>query len=330
MPWGTASQKTAPASEQDRPDVARKRARWKARQGSIDPKPLVFIDETWAKTNMAPLRGRAARGQRLIGRARCGHRNCMTFVAALRHDAIIAPWVIDGPINGESLRTYVDQVLVPELREGDIVVMDNPGSHKAPAIRRAICATRAKLFCLPASSPDVTPIEQVIAKLKHMHRKAAERTKEAVWRRIGSLLDHFTPQECENDIRNPGYASVQRHQAPDGGDDIVAHAMPALDLKPRPAADLFELCRAFGPRGAGKCLMCSKVEGGEIGHAAAGSVPGSQKRAGGHKPAHPTQDQTSSTSRQEWRGRKPTIRFALSLEKKVSSRPIAFFTGTPS
>jgi len=132
----------------------------------------------------------------------------MTFVGALRHDGIIAPWVINGPINGESFRTYVEQVLVPELRQDDIVVMDNLGSHKAPAIRQAIRAAGAKLFYLPAYSPDLNPIEQVIAKLKHLLRKAAERTKEAVWRRIGSLLDQFTPQECENYLRNSGYGSV--------------------------------------------------------------------------------------------------------------------------
>lgn len=208
MPRGSASKKTALASEQERPDIARKRERWKARQGSIDPKRLVFIDETWAKTNMAPLRGWAARGQRLIGRAPFGQWNTMTFVGALRHDGIIAPWVIDGPINGESFRTYVEQVLVPELRPDDIVVMDNLGSHKAPAIRQAIRAAGAKLFYLPAYSPDLNPIEQVIAKLKHLLRKAAERTREAVWRRIGSLLEQFTPQECENYIRNSGYGSV--------------------------------------------------------------------------------------------------------------------------
>jgi transposase len=208
MARGSASKKTALASEQERPDIARKRERWKARQGSVDLKRLVFIDETWAKTNMAPLRGWAARGQRLIGHAPFGHWNTMTFVGALRHDGIIAPWVIDGPINGDSFRTYVEQVLVPELRPDDIVVMDNLGSHKAPAIRQAIRAAGAKLFYLPAYSPDLNPIEQVIAKLKHLLRKAAERTKEAVWRRIGSLLEQFTPQECENYIRNSGYGSV--------------------------------------------------------------------------------------------------------------------------
>ncbi|MBW6496238.1 MAG: IS630 family transposase [Burkholderiaceae bacterium] len=205
---GLSFKKTALASEQDRPDIARKRARWKARQGSIDPKRLVFIDETWAKTNMAPLRGWAARGQRLIGRAPFGHWNTMTFVAALRHDGIVAPWVIDGAINGEVFRTYVEQVLVPELRPGDIVILDNLGSHKAPAIRKAIKAAGARLFFLPAYSPDLNPIEQVFAKLKHLLRKTAERSREAVWRRIGTLLDQFSPQECENYLRNSGYGST--------------------------------------------------------------------------------------------------------------------------
>jgi transposase len=205
---GLSFKKTALASEQERPDIARKRARWKARQGSIDPHRLVFIDETWAKTNMAPLRGWAARGRRLIGRAPFGHWNTMTFVAALRHDGIVAPWVIDGPINGRIFQTYVEQVLVPTLRPDDIVVMDHLGSHKAPAIRQAIRAAGARLFFLPAYSPDLNPIEQVIAKLKHLLRKAGERTKEAVWRRIGTLLDQFSPQECENYIRNAGYGSV--------------------------------------------------------------------------------------------------------------------------
>lgn len=208
MPRGSASKKTALASEQDRPDVARKRARWKARQGSIDPRRLVFIDETWAKTNMAPLRGWAPRGKRLIGRAPFGHWNTMTFVAALRCDGIVAPWVIDGPINGSIFRTYVEKVLVPTLHPEDVVVMDNLGSHKSPAIRQAIRAAGAKLFYLPAYSPDLNPIEQAIAKLKHLLRKAAERTKEAVWQRIGSLLDQFTPKECENYIRNAGYGST--------------------------------------------------------------------------------------------------------------------------
>ncbi len=221
MARGSASKKTVLASEQERPDIARKRSRWKARQGSIDLKRLVFIDESeplkapsvraqWrtAKTNMAPLRGWAARGLRLIGRAPVGHWNTMTFVAALRHNGIVAPWVIDGPINGETFRTYVEQVLVPELHEGDIVILDILGSHKAPAIRHAIRAAGARLLFLPAYSPDLNPIKQVFAKLKHLLRKAAERSKEAVWRRVGDLFELLTPQECENYLRNSGYGSV--------------------------------------------------------------------------------------------------------------------------
>jgi len=208
MPRVSASKKTALASEQDRPDVARKRLRWKAHQGGIDIQRLVFIDETWAKTNMAPLRGWAARGQRLIGKAPFGHWNTMTFIAALRHDAITAPWVIDGPINGAIFKTYVEEVLVPTLRSNDVVILDNLGSHKAPAIRNAIRAAGARLLFLPAYSPDLNPIEQVFSKLKHLLRKAAERSKEAVWRRIGTLLEQFSPQECENYLRNSGYGSV--------------------------------------------------------------------------------------------------------------------------
>jgi len=196
------------ASEQDRPDVARRRAQWKAHQGRIDPTRLVFIDETWAKTNMAPLRGWAPRGERLKAKAPFGHWNTMTFLAALRCDRIDAPWVLDGPINGKAFQTYVEQVLVPTLRHGDVVIMDNLGSHKGPAIRSAIRAAGAKLFFLPPYSPDLNPIEQVFAKLKHLMRKAAERTVEATWRRIGALLDQFTPEECANYLVNSGYAST--------------------------------------------------------------------------------------------------------------------------
>ena len=132
----------------------------------------------------------------------------MTFVGALRHDGIIAPWVIDGPINGESFRTYVEQVLVPELRPGDIVVMDNLGSHKTPAIRQAIRAAGAKLFYLPAYSPDLNPIEQLFAKLKTLMRKAQQRTHEATWRKVGEVLDLVSPTECANYFSNSGYASA--------------------------------------------------------------------------------------------------------------------------
>jgi len=169
---------------------------------------LVFIDETWAKTNMTRSHGRAPRGQRLVAKAPHGRWHTLTFLAALRHDRITAPCVIDGPINGESFLAYIEQVLVPTLRPGDIVVFDNLGSHKGKAVRRSIRAAGAKLFFLPPYSPDLNPIEQVFAKLKTLLRKAAERSVEATWKRIGALLPNFTPQECANFLRNSGYASA--------------------------------------------------------------------------------------------------------------------------
>jgi transposase len=187
--------------------VARRRAQWRKYQGRLDPSRLVFIDETWAKTNMTRTHGRALRGQRLVAKAPHGRWRTLTFLAALRRDCIAAPCVIDGPINGESFLAYVEQVLVPVLKPGDIVIIDNLGSHKGKAVRHAIRAAGAKLFFLPPYSPDLNPIEQVFAKLKTLLRKAAERTVEATWKRIGALLECFTPQECANYLVNAGYAS---------------------------------------------------------------------------------------------------------------------------
>jgi transposase len=203
----SASKKTLFATEQD-PDVARKRLRWKTHQGRLDPRRLVFIDETWAKTNMTRLRGWARRGQRLLAKVPQGHWRTLTFLAGLRCDRIDAPCVIDGPINGQSFRAYVEQVLVPTLSPGGIVVMDNLGSHKGKAIRHAIRAAGARLFFLPPYSPYLNPIEQVFAKLKTLLRKADERTIETTWRRIGTLLGAFSPQECANYLQNAGYASI--------------------------------------------------------------------------------------------------------------------------
>jgi transposase len=186
--------------------VARRRAQWKKYQGRLDPNRLVFIDETWAKTNMTRRHGRCIRGTRLVAKVPHGHWHTLTFLAALRCDRLDAPCVIDGPINGESFLAYVEQVLVPTLKPGDVVIMDNLGSHKRQAIRRAIRAG-AKLFFLPPYSPDLNPIEQVFAKLKTLLRNAAERTIEATWRRIGHLLRAFTPDECANYLKNAGYAS---------------------------------------------------------------------------------------------------------------------------
>ena len=164
------------ATEQDRPDVARRREQWTKYQGRVASERLVFIDETWTKTNMAPLRGWAPRGMRLNAKVPHRHWKTTTFLAALRRDRIDAPWLIDGPINGERFRLYVETVLLPTLRPGDIVIMDNLGSHKGQAVRHAIRAAGAKLLFLPKYSPDFNPIEQVFAKLKHLLRKAAERS----------------------------------------------------------------------------------------------------------------------------------------------------------
>lgn len=188
--------------------MARRRLRWKAHQSRVDPRRLVFIDETWTKTNMAPLRGWSPLGKRCPGLAPFGHWNTMTFLAALRCDRIEAPWVLDGPVDGTSFRTYVEQGLVPTLLPGDIVVLDNLASHKSKAVRQAIRSAGAKLLFLPPYSPDLNPIEQMFAKRKHGMRKAAERTKTATWKRIGTLLKAFTPDECANYLVNSGYAST--------------------------------------------------------------------------------------------------------------------------
>jgi transposase len=156
---------------------------------------------------MTPIRGWSARGHKLIGKAPFGKWSTLTFVAALRSDRIDAPCVLDGPINGQSFTAWVEQFLVPTLHPGDVVIMDNLGSHKGAGVRAAIRAAGAKLLFLPPYSPDLNPIEQVFAKLKLMLRRAAERTTEDTWRRIGSLLDRFAPDECANYLRNSGYAS---------------------------------------------------------------------------------------------------------------------------
>jgi transposase len=157
---------------------------------------------------MEPLRGWAPKGQRLRAKVPFGHWKTMTFLAALRHDRIVAPWVFDGPINGQSFQVYVRQVLIPTLSTDDIVVLDNLSSHKSKQVRKAVRAAGAHLLFLPPYSPDLNPIEQVFAKLKHLLRKAAKRTAETTWRHIGELLDQFPPDECANYPANSGYAAV--------------------------------------------------------------------------------------------------------------------------
>ena len=207
MPSNSASKKSLFAQEQDRPDVARRREQWRKYQGLIDPARLVFIDETWAKDNMTPLRGWCARGMRLKAKAPFGRWKTMTFIAALRHDRIDAPCLFDGPINGEAFLAYVETFLVPTLKAGDIVVMDNLGSHRGKKVRQAIRGVGAKLLFLPKYSPDLNPIEQVFSKLKHMLRRAQARSYDAILQAADRILDSFPPEECARYLRNSGYAA---------------------------------------------------------------------------------------------------------------------------
>jgi putative transposase len=193
------------AAEQDRPDVARRRRQWRKYQGRIDPARLVFIDETWTKTNMAPLRGWTKRGQRLRAKVPHGHWKTMTFLAALRQDRIDAPCLFDGPINGERFRLYVEKMLVPVLKAGDVVIMDNLGSHRSKAVRQAIRGVGARLLFLPKYSSDLNPIEQLFAKIKHWLRKAAARRVDTVCSSLGEILNRVSAQECKNYFNEAGY-----------------------------------------------------------------------------------------------------------------------------
>ena len=154
---------------------------------------------------MARTHGRCRRGERLRVGVPHGHWKTTTFVAALTTRGMIAPWVLDGPINRAAFETYVEKVLVPELRQGDIVVMDNLSSHKGPRVREMIEAAGATLLYLPPYSPDFNPIENAFAKLKALLRKAAERTVDGLWAAIGRILDPFTPAECRNYFAAAGY-----------------------------------------------------------------------------------------------------------------------------
>ena len=156
---------------------------------------------------MARLRGWAPIGERLHGERPHSHWRTMTILAALRHDRVVAPWLLDGPINGERFRLYVEQILVPALKPGDIVIMDNLGSHKGKAIRAAIRAAGARLFFLPKYSPDLNPIEQLFAKLKTWLRKAAGRSIDAICAALGKALDAIPSTECTNYFAHAGYGS---------------------------------------------------------------------------------------------------------------------------
>lgn len=174
----------------------------------FDPARLVFIDETSTSTNMVRLRGRGRRGERLIGRVPQGHWKTMTFVAGLRCDRMVAPFVVDGPMTRATFLAYLEQCLRSTLKRGDIVIIDNLPAHKGLAVEKAIAAARATLLYLPKYSPDLNPIEQAFSKLKALLRKAAERTVPALYRRIGKLVAKFSARECTNYFTHAGYAST--------------------------------------------------------------------------------------------------------------------------
>ena len=156
---------------------------------------------------MAPRYGRGPKGQRVEGVAPHGHWKTTTFIAALRHDRIASPCVFDGPINGPAFKAWIEQALAPILKKGDVVILDNLSSHKVAGVREVIEARGAELAYLPPYSPDLNPIEQVFAKLKHHLRKTAARTVETVHDAIAQILERFKPEECRNYIRNSGYSA---------------------------------------------------------------------------------------------------------------------------
>lgn len=193
------------ASEQDRPDVVEQRRAWRASQLQIDPDEVVFIDETWAKTNMTRTYGRSDRGTRLVDKVPCGRWQTTTFLGALRVEGFIAPLTVEGGSNGELFRAWVEQHLAPVLRSGDIVVMDDLSSHKVAGVREAIEAVGAELRYLPPYSPDLNPIELAFSKFKKLLRDGAERTVDKLWTLRGSILDQFTEAECRNYFQHCGY-----------------------------------------------------------------------------------------------------------------------------
>jgi len=201
------SKKSLHATEQDREDVRTARTNWKRAQPRLDPTKLIFVDETGTSTNMTRLRGRCLRGKRLVAKVPHGHWKMTTFVAGLRQGGMTAPFVVDAPMNGEIFLTYLEKCLVPTLSPGEIVSMDNLPAHKVAGVRKTIEAAGAMLWLLPPYSPDLNPIEQSFAKLKAHLRKAEERAIPALWDRIGTILQSFSPEECRNYFTHAGYGS---------------------------------------------------------------------------------------------------------------------------
>ncbi len=209
MPGPDVQKKVTVAAERTRPDVAARRDQWRdSVMPGLDAGRVVFIDETAAKTDMARTHGYAPRGQRLEGPVPYRRWQTTTFVGAMRAAGFVAPLVVDGAMTGELFEAYTRRVLLPELRAGDVVVLDNLSSHRRAGVREAIEGKGCTLLLLPAYSPDLNPIELAFSKLKRLLRTAAARTVEALWDAIGKLLDRFSPEECRNYIRHAGYPAT--------------------------------------------------------------------------------------------------------------------------
>lgn len=206
-PQDHAKKKSLHASEQTRPDVAEARHDFIKRQPSLDPERLIFLDETAASTKMIRTHGRCARGLRLVDPVPHGHWNTSTLVMGLTLSGVIAPYVMDGAMNGRTFLAYVQQMLAPALKAGDILVLDNVAFHKVAGVREAIEARGARVLYLPPYSPDLNPIEQAFFKIKEFLRKEGARAKETLWCAIGKVVDDFKYELCLNLFKKSGYAT---------------------------------------------------------------------------------------------------------------------------
>jgi len=193
-----------------RKDVVIKRKWWQRRQPKLHPDRLVFLDETWAKTNMTRLRGRSLIGTRLVEHVPHGHWQTTTFLAGIRASGWVAPLVVDGSINGKLFLGWVEQHLIESLKPGDVVIMDNLSSHKVKGVVDAIESVEAKVLYLPPYSPDFNPIELAFSKLKQLIRSAKQRTVDALWNTCGDILDNFTESKFRNTSSMQDNAALKR------------------------------------------------------------------------------------------------------------------------
>jgi transposase len=198
------------AAEQDRPDVAARRTRWRVEQLHLDPKRLIFIDETWAKTNMTRLRGRAPRGERLIEKVPHGHWRTTTLIAALDVHGVRCSTTVDGAVNGEVFTAFVEHVLTPTLDRDEIVIMDNLSAHKVHGVREAIESVGASVVYLPPYSPDLNPIELAFSKLRQLMRSCKHRLVEPLWRDVQRMLDAISPTDALHFYQHCGYAIQEK------------------------------------------------------------------------------------------------------------------------